>query len=304
MLTVSNYHYIRENFESNYPSIFGVKPSEFKNQLELLRNEGDFITPNGLVSNLQSILESKENFILVTFDDGLKEQYELALPILDEMEIPAIFFANSMNSQDKKVTVVHKIHLLRSILAPEILLGNIAKFNSVYLSEEEKVKAQNIYRFDEPESAALKYLLNFKMSFSQQEVVINELFKDFFDEKEVFKDLYMNDSELISLAEKGYLGSHSHSHFPIGLLDEKTIYFELENCKSYFENLTKSKIELVSYPYGTEEAATLQVAEIAQKIGYKAGFTTKKGINKSGQNNLLLDRFDCNDLVGGKNYTK
>lgn len=91
MLIVSNYHYVRDNFDSIYPSIVGITPNEFRKQLVLLKNQGDFINPNYLVENLKEVLESKYNYFLITFDDGLKEQFKNALPIMDELNVPALF---------------------------------------------------------------------------------------------------------------------------------------------------------------------------------------------------------------------
>ncbi|MNU11927.1 hypothetical protein D3C72_2601650 [compost metagenome] len=56
---------------------------------------------------------------------------------------------------------------------------------------------------------------------------------------------------------------------------------------------------MVSYPYGTDEACTNEVAQLAKNVGYKLGFTTKRGVNIGLENYLLLNRFDCNDLPGG-----
>ena len=53
---------------------------------------------------------------------------------------------------------------------------------------------------------------------------------------------------------------------------------------------------------GTKEAATEEVGCLAKHVGYKIGFTTKPGLNNGSSNPLLLNRFDCNDLIGGKNY--
>jgi len=113
MLTVSNYHYIRGDFSTPYPSIFGMTPDNFSKQLLLLQNQGDFIEPNILVENSKEIIASKDNCFLITFDDGLKEQFDCALPILDELNIPAMFFINSINHIEKKVSLAHQIHLVR-----------------------------------------------------------------------------------------------------------------------------------------------------------------------------------------------
>jgi len=303
MLTVSNYHYIRPDFTSKFPSIFGMTPSAFKNQLVLLKNKNEFISAVDLITNLDTILASKTNYFLVTFDDGLKEQYDYALPILEELQIPAILFANSRNYEDKKVSTVHKVHLLRSILSTEeirIALAN--QSNSIQLQDSDFLKAQSIYVYDDQESAALKYLLNYKLDFKIQEEIISELFDEHFDENSVLSELYMNEEEIINLSKRGYLGSHTHSHYPLGLLERESIKFELQNSKLYFENVTNSKIEMVAYPYGTPEASTEEVAFFAKDLGYKLGFTTTRGINTKESDKLLLNRFDCNDLPGGKNF--
>lgn len=303
MLTISNYHYIREDFSASYPSIFGVTPNGFKQQLKLLKNEYESVTPSELLNHVDDILTSKDNYFFVTFDDGLKEQFELALPILDELSIPAVFFANSRNFEEKKMSTVHKIHLLRSKIASSKLLDEIAKLGgTISLSEMDAKHAKSVYIYDDKDSAALKYLLNFKMDFKIQEELIASIFNNYFEENQVLEELYMSERHIIELSKKTYLGSHTHNHFPVGLLKANEIQFELERSKVFFENLTKTKIKMVAYPYGSPEACTEEVALIAKDVGYKLGFTTTRGVNTNHNNHLLLNRFDCNDLSGGKNY--
>lgn len=302
MLTVSNYHYIRDKYDTKYPSIFGVTPSKFKEQLLLLKKQGNIIKPQEFLNDINGILQADENNILITFDDGLKEQFDFALPILDELNIQAVFFVNTLNFEEKKVSTVHKIHLLRSIISTSELLEKIYNLINFSFSDAEKSKAQEIYVYDDKESAILKYILNFKLTFKTQEKVIKSLFDLYFTEDEVLQSLYMSENNIKDLAKINCLGSHTHSHYPLGLLDEKTIKFELKNSKTFLENFTNSKIEMLSYPYGTPEACTNDVAAFAVEEGYKLGFTTKRGKNTFKENKLLLNRFDCNDMPGGKNY--
>lgn len=303
MLTVSNYHYIRPDFKTKFPSIFGITPMQFSNQLQLLKNEGSFISPAELSNHFQDILRSKENHILITFDDGLKEQYDYALPVLESMGIPAVFFASSINSEQNRVCTVHKIHLLRSVLPPEKMLQMLSTHTNA-LQDLEKSDAVAVYRYDDPATAELKYLLNFRMRFDLQEEIIGKMFANYFNEAEMVETFYMDKRNLIHLAQCNYLGSHTHQHYPLGLLPSEQISVELAHSKTYFETLSKTTISVVSYPYGTNEACTPAVSEAATKAGYKLGFTTNRGVNTSADNPLLLKRFDCNDLPGGKSYTK
>ncbi len=302
MLTVSNYHYIRKNFSTPYPSIFGVTPNEFKEQLKLFKNEGDLITPSQFLLNFRELVLSKEIFFLITFDDGLKEQFDLALPILNELDLQAVFFANSMNSEENRVSTVHKIHLLRSVISSKKLLDYLKQHKIDDLNQNELRVAKANYRFDDALSAELKYLLNFKISFDMQESLVNSLFENFFSESEILETLYMSKSQLKHLAKINCLGSHTHTHYPLGLLSEDKLLYELEHSKNYFEQISGKPIQMIAYPYGTSEACTNLVAETAKKVGYLYGFTTKKGIVDASQNKFLLNRFDCNDLIGGKNF--
>lgn len=302
MLTVSNYHYIRKDFVTPYPSIFGVTPEVFRKQLLLLKNQGDFLEPKNLVNNRKEILESTENNFLITFDDGLKEQFDFALPILDELNIPAIFFINSINHIEKKVSLVHQIHLIRSIISSEEIYGNLIKETNRSLNQQEAQQAYQFYRFDNPKSAELKYFLNVILDFATQEKFINGIFAKHFNENEVVESLYMNTNEIQQLIKKDFIGSHTHTHLPLGIYDERTIVYELETTKKYLENLGSEGIDCVAYPYGTNDAATEEVGELAKQVGYKLGFTTKAELNKGYNNPLLLNRYDCNDLIGGRNY--
>lgn len=302
MLTVSNYHYIRPDFTAKYPSIFGVTPAQFEAQLKLLKQQADFIHPNDLLDHPQEVLTDKQRYFFITFDDGLKEQFNHALPILDALNIPAIFFVNSVNFEHQKVTTVHKIHLLRSVLDAQTLLDATNRFSEVQLTADECTHAQSVYRYDDATAAALKYLLNFKMSFLAQEKFVDAYFKEHFNESEIHADLYMSAQQIQVLAQKGFLGSHTHQHYPIGLLPEAEMKFELLHSKTYLEKLTQTDIKMVSYPYGTAEACTDLTAKLAQEVGYEFGFTTHRGSNHIKQNALLLNRYDCNDLPGGKSY--
>lgn len=302
MLSVSNYHYIRPIFDAKYPSIYGITPDDFREQLLLLKNQGDFIESNYLVANLEEVLESKDNHFLITFDDGLKEQFNYALPILDELDIPAIFFVNSINHIEKKVSLAHQIHLVRSVISSHELFGNLVNETKRVLNKQEVLQAHQFYRFDNPKSAELKYFLNILLDSTAQEKFINGIFTQHFDEVKVLESLYMNISEIQHLIKRSSIGSHTHTHLPLGIYDKQTIIYELETTKKYLENLNGIAIDCVAYPFGTQEAANKKVGNLARQVGYKIGFTTKPGINDSLSDPLLLNRFDCNDLIGGKNY--
>jgi peptidoglycan/xylan/chitin deacetylase (PgdA/CDA1 family) len=304
MLVVSNYHYIRPHFEAPYPSIFGVTPEQFETQLLLLKSEFVPITPKQFVSNFHQILADSQKYLLITFDDGLREQYEYALPILDALEMEALFFANSLYYDQHKVSTVHKLHLIRSQIASSLLLQQIEDELDLHLSDKEKESALATYIYDTSEAATVKYLLNFKMDFAQQERFANQMFASYFEEENVGPELYFTRQQLVDLAQRNCLGSHTHSHYPLGLLSQEKIHAEIEKTLHIFEKITNHRPLAISYPYGTYEAAPEHVSTLAKQSGHSVGFMATRGLNDQFTDPLRLHRFDCNDLPGGKNYTK
>ncbi|WP_445454366.1 polysaccharide deacetylase family protein [Flavobacterium sp. 25HG05S-40] len=305
MLTVCNFHYIRSNFDTAFPSIFGVTPYQFENQLNELNKLGEFICQQQLIQEIDALLQSETNYILVTFDDGLKEQFEVAKPILERLNIPAIYYINSLNFIEKEVSLVHKIHLLRSIIAPKAFLKFIENFfegESMQLTQDEIAKAEKHYNYDDSESACLKYFLNFKLGTSKLAEVITALFEENFDSKQVVESLYMTENQLYELSSSNMLGNHTHSHHALGLLSYDEIVAEIAKTKTFIDNFGHSHPYSISYPYGSAEACQAPVSEIAHSFGHTVGFTMERGSNDATCNTLLLKRFDCNDLPGGKNY--
>lgn len=298
MLAVANYHYIREDFSTKHPSIFGVTPREFKDQLEKLAKQGSFISMEELLRFKSKAFD--KNHILITFDDGLKEQFQLAKPILDEMGIPFLCFINTSNFQEKTVSLVHKIHLLRSKIAAEELLRSLSKTFHTELDHKERNLAIAHYNYDDEQTAILKYLLNFKLDNTEQRKFIAQEFLRYFNEKKVVSGLYMEDDMLNELNLTNSLGSHSHHHLPLAKLPVGQIEEELVATQKFFKQKFKKNAQALSYPYGSKEAC-MSLSEKLKAHEFKLAFTMERAVNKEiFPDEMLLARFDCNDLPGGK----
>lgn len=307
MLIVSNYHYIRENFNQKYKSIFGLTPSQLKSQLLKLSEIGKFVSQGDLLKSVKDKKKLEGINFLITFDDGLKEQYEIAYPILKKLGIPFIIFINPINFLEKKVSYVHKIHLIRSVISNdefEKYIKNLEIYpkDKIY-SEVEKVTIKSQYQFDDFETAVFKYFLNFKLSLLKESNIINELFDNFFEEQKIFEELYLDKFMIKELSQFGFIASHTYSHLPLGLLTASEIEEELSKSKRALENLTDTEIYSVSFPYGNEISYQHPVLNLSEKAGYRLGFTMANRFNEDDfyLNPLTISRFDCNNIPGGKN---
>jgi len=298
MLAVANYHYIRKDFAAKYPSIFGLTPKEFEHQLIALSKQGEFISQEQLLGFRDKPFD--KNYILITFDDGLMEQYLLAKPILDRLGIPFVFFINTSNYIERKVSLVHKIHMLRSEIPSLEFLQLINKNFKLELDALEKHKAVMHYNYDDSETAELKYLLNFKLTHSEQQLLIDPIFSEIYKEKDIAKSLYFEDEMLKTLFNNGNLGSHAHNHVPLGKLHLNELDLELTSTQDFFHKKFSKHASILSYPYGSYEASS-GISEALEKNDFKLAFTMERAVNNDVETApYLLSRYDCNDLPLGK----
>lgn len=304
MLICVNYHYIRDSFEAKYPSIFGIKPRAFENQLTALSKLGNFISAEDLAKAIIGKQQLEGVNFLITFDDGLKEQMNLALPILNRMGIPAIFFANSASFTEKRVESVHKIHLVRSVISPKELLTMANKhFPEMTANELSEIRARGIehYKYDTEDTAELKYLLNFVLSKLQLQEFINQIFPTVFDEETVNEELYMSVDDIARLASAGQLGSHGHTHVPMGLQDQASKRKEIIGSAEIFKSLIGKNPVGFSFPYGSLNSVE-GCKDLLQEADYKFALTMERAINPDLNQPFGLSRFDNNDMPLGKSF--
>lgn len=306
MVIAVNFHYIRQNFETKYPSIHGVTPKEFTYQLEILGKLGSFLSQEDLCKRIGNKGIDTQIGIVITFDDGLREQFDFAWDILKQKGIPCIMYINTRPIEEKVVTVTHKIHIIRSLLESGTLLAQleqkkregIIEFN---IPENEIVR--NIYHYDSLSDAKLKYILNFELTDSDKNTFCNQCFIDLnLDEKAISESLYMNKSMLNTLATNDCLGTHGHSHLPLGLIDFDEAINDVSTSINKIFDWTQYAVKSISYPFGFKEACSLELSRYCeQHHNIQFGFTMERRANINFNSPLFLARFSNNDVPGGKN---
>ncbi|GDX94173.1 hypothetical protein LBMAG46_41830 [Planctomycetia bacterium] len=87
-----------------------LAPQQFRRQLSRVRSRGwNFVSLSSYVSGLPDGSTQRRRLAAVTFDDGWRDNYEFAIPVLMEMQIPATIFvvSGAMEgvSSDRRMTV-------------------------------------------------------------------------------------------------------------------------------------------------------------------------------------------------------
>jgi peptidoglycan/xylan/chitin deacetylase (PgdA/CDA1 family) len=88
------YHSISEDESST----LSVKPENFKKQIEYLSNAGySVISLDELVDGISQGKKFSHKEVVLTFDDGLVDNYINAFPVLSKYDLPAIIFLETDN---------------------------------------------------------------------------------------------------------------------------------------------------------------------------------------------------------------
>src|SRR5881275_3006218 len=96
MLLAVGYHYVAEREPAEPRAIFPVTTAALAAQIELLAQSFELITRDQLLAAVTDGRDLPEHACMLTFDDGLRCQFELALPVLERLGAPAIFFVPGM----------------------------------------------------------------------------------------------------------------------------------------------------------------------------------------------------------------
>jgi len=107
------YHAVDNEDQPHIKHLYPVKSiHQFENELDTLLKHFKPIDLDKLISLNQSNEKPKKPSIHLSFDDGLRQCYDIIAPILNKRGIPATFFINSAFVENKDLMYRYKISLI------------------------------------------------------------------------------------------------------------------------------------------------------------------------------------------------
>lgn len=305
ILLAVNFHYIQPEGRYPHAGIFPTPVEALEAQLGELGRAFEFVSGEELLAARRGERALPERACLITFDDGLKEQYAAAAPALENHGVRGVFFISTQPVAEGRALTVHKMHRLRATRSPERFLQEVQEAGGelgieIPLERVDMAAADRQYLYDDPATKRLKFLLNHVMPFADFERLIAHLFERDFDERAFCEEMYMSPSEIADLARRHSVGSHAHGHLPLASLAPAARRDNLGRSRETLNEITGLETRLISYPYGGPTAVDRRLAETASALGFEVGFTMERSVNRSLQDPLLLARVSTNDALGGK----
>lgn len=302
-LTVVMYHYVRDLPRTRFPRIKGLLTEDFRRQVAALGQRYEMATLETALAFVQGEYRPARDLCLLTFDDGLKDHFTDVLPLLAERRLQGVFFIPTACVEETRVASVHKNHFLLAAVDFDeyrrAFLDELRCRQPEIPTEVDIATVAATYRWDTPEVAAFKFLLNFRVPEALRDTILNTLFATYLGDEPAFaRELYLSWEDARQMQGAGMVvGSHSHRHTALSILSDDRQREDLTTCTALLHRrLRPQRLWPFSYPYGKKHTYTESTVATIRELGYCCSFGTESGVNRSGEDLFALRRIDTKDV--------
>ncbi len=309
-ITIVMYHYVRELPITRYPRIKGRLFSDFKKQVDYLREHYSFVTLDDIKAAIYGKEDSlPDNAAILTFDDAYIDHYLNAFPVLFDHKIQGIFFPTAETIVDRRVMSTNKIHF---VLATEKNTNRLLEDLNLLIqkySDQFKLEGIDHYkknidvdsRFDDFNTILFKRLLQRELPEKARDIILDELFKKYVtnDEKAFAHELYLSTDQIKCMKSAGMeFGGHGFTHRWLNSIPRDQQEWEIDKSIAFLNQMGVNTTDwCMAYPYGAYNNETI---DILKQKNCTVAFTTDPGMAElSNANAFTLPRFDTNDIPLG-----
>lgn len=287
------YHSVMDDPAQHVDSLGGIihSRSEFSAQMELLARHYHPISLDEIVGKLKSGERLPTRSVVVTFDDGYSDNYEVAMPILNKIGIPATFYVTIDCVENRKLPWPSR---LRFAFRRTTKLTNWTDFHGKPWALSSPQAREKAFLFACDGCCQLS-------GTAQEQFVVqteNELEARVPNE---LGSLMMSYEQASDLVRNGHIvGSHTLTHPNMAQINEQDAQTELGESKRRLEAALQIPVPHFSYPCPalTPHWSEKTVSQ-TREIGYSSAVTTNGGVVRAGDDPLSLKRIRPTKTAAG-----
>jgi len=251
-----------------------ISKQRFEKQVELLAASYNVISLEELVSRLKTGQRVPANSIVVTLDDGLKDNFRVAFPILEKNRIKASFFVIGDSLVKGSVAWNHLLYKVIDLLASRDRLAEAGNRKPGTARKGEA--GRKIALANEIKKKVERLLPEEKERFVKQYAEKNGI-----PASEISGDgYYMTAQEIEKLVAAGHtIGAHSMSHNMLSRLPMNLREREIYASRDIVREITKNRAVPFSYPFGTRDSFEAVDKELLGRSQLECGVSTIEGLN-------------------------
>jgi peptidoglycan/xylan/chitin deacetylase (PgdA/CDA1 family) len=268
VLTILCYHHVlpRHVREQYYDPDLVVTPEAFAQHCKMLKAHYEVLPLRKALHRMLGSELQVRPLAAVTFDDGYRDNYRYAAPVLTEHSVNATFF----------------------VIAGLVDTDEVPWYDAVAAAWDVGARVKS--RGPASTASAKEAVAWAKcLTTAKRAEWMAELLSKKRREIAVDSNLIMRSDELLSLARVGHeIGSHSLTHPLLLQIDEGAMCEELEGSRSRLVHLLRQPVSGFCYPNGDHNAL---VHEAVRKAGYDYAVTMDPGVNPQDMDEFQLRRW-------------
>lgn len=313
-LYISMYHYTRDLKHSRYPEIKGLDVNLFREQIAFMKSNFNIVTMEQVLEAISTKEKLPEKALLLTFDDGYADNYNVAMPILEEYGVQGSFFIPGKTFTTHHLLDVNKIHYVLASANIYNLVEDLKKEMDYYRGQEfQYASTEELFakyavasRFDIKETVFVKQMLQTVLPEKLRNIISSKLFAKYVGvtEEQLAYELYMSEEQIRTMKRHGmFIGIHGYDHYWLGNLPVEQMENDISLALDALDEFVDRKQWVMNYPYGNYNK---DVLAYISKLGACLGLTTEVRLADIDKDNPLeLPRLDCNDFPPkSDNYLK
>jgi peptidoglycan/xylan/chitin deacetylase (PgdA/CDA1 family) len=289
-ILIFTYHRVLPEITFNpFDTVISLKA--FNKQINFLAQKYAIISLKDAVKQLTHGQLNTKMQIVLSFDDGYRDNYEIVYPILKKMGIPAVFFiiANYINSNS----------LLWDVEIAKILSEN-RKRNKVKIANQ--IIKESI--FQSRDAYIISVIKKIKALTHRVRQEVLDSIREYRDRNEMtgyWDNCFMSWDNLKIIAENGIeIGSHGLNHYSLSMLPLEDAIYEINQSKKIIEHHINSKCSHFAFPYGARGDFNETLIDYIRQAGYQSCLLNIQGYNRITNDLFRLKRFIVNDSTNFK----
>jgi len=254
----------------------------FRQQLEYLTEHHNVMSLGQIVTRCSQGLQLPPGTAAITIDDGYRDAYEIAFPILVRYQLPATVFVVTDFVDRKAWLWTDKLRFVTARTRASVFKAVIGDrtFNL------EMTDAGSRFEAAARVNAALKLLPD---DFKEETIV--RIASSLGVELPEVPPVEMSSTTWSQLREMERAGleivSHTLTHPLLTKVQDDRLSRELRESRARLESMLGHPVDQFCYPHGAYSA---RVREAVASAGYRCGVTTKRGLNGRQFDSLTLRR--------------
>lgn len=278
---VLNYHRIGDAQSTELDTgVFSATADAFEAQISYLRRRYSIVNLDEAVSLTCGCRKSRGVKILLTFDDGYKDNYELAFPILRSVGVPAAFFIISSYLDQPTIpwwdSVAYWVRHCRAGVV-RLTYPEPREFALPPGRREDAIK-RLLQFFKSPKMKdQTRFLAELELACGPGPALPSP------------SSLFLNRLDALEMIRGGMsFGSQTCTHRILAQLPRSEQLSELSESRKVLSRELGIKVDTLAYPVGGQNSFSQTTRSLLDESGYRAAFSYYGGLNQPGDH----DPFD------------